>query len=314
MNRNAQQPIHRQRAHSTHATARRRAPARGRRRGAARRAGARVRRAARRARRRRTSGSTKRASSTTPTRCPPRPSTAPAPSSIRRALRTSAPRPRSRPSRCRAKYGDAEKQRQAPREKEDVERRDNALVASYSKEQEIDLARSARAGDDRRARCSRRASTSRSSPSASRTCWRRRSPPASKGAPPAVERELESIERELAKTNEFIAFKKKRKRGGRRADTTPTSSAGASSSRWPRPSGTPEAERNPRRTGGRSGAGGGADERRRYALTALFPQSRRPAGRLFHVGRAADRAACDNAPLSLPLHCPWLRWRNTFTR
>src|SRR4030095_6763288 len=30
----------------------------------------------------------------------------------------------------------------------------------------------------------------------------------SKGAPPAVERELESIERELAKTNEFIAFKR----------------------------------------------------------------------------------------------------------
>ena len=111
------------------------------------------------------------------------------------------------PEQMRAKYGDAEKQRQASREKESVERRDNALVASYSKEQDIDLARGRALatieGQVQSARVYVAQLTKRQ-----QDLLEKKISAGSKGAPPAVERELESIERELAKTNDFIAFKK----------------------------------------------------------------------------------------------------------
>ena len=111
------------------------------------------------------------------------------------------------PEQMRAKFGDAEKQRQASREKESVERRDNALVASYSKEQDIDLARGRALatieGQVQSARVYVAQLTKRQ-----QDLLEKKISAGSKGAPPAVERELESIERELAKTNEFIAFKK----------------------------------------------------------------------------------------------------------
>ncbi|HET9046958.1 MAG TPA: DUF4124 domain-containing protein [Casimicrobiaceae bacterium] len=110
------------------------------------------------------------------------------------------------PEQIQAKYGDAEKQRQALRDKEIAQRRDNALVASYTKEQDIDLAR-ARAintidGQLQSARVYVGQLTKRQ-----QDLVERKIAAGAKGAPPAVERELESIDRELAKTNEFIAFK-----------------------------------------------------------------------------------------------------------
>ncbi|HEY5862267.1 MAG TPA: DUF4124 domain-containing protein [Casimicrobiaceae bacterium] len=111
------------------------------------------------------------------------------------------------PEQMRAKFGDAEKQRQASREKESVERRDNALVASYSKEQDIDLARGRALatieGQVQSARVYVAQLTKRQ-----QDLLEKKISAGSKGAPPAVERELESIERELANTNDFIAFKK----------------------------------------------------------------------------------------------------------
>ena len=111
-------------------------------------------------------------------------------------------------AQMRAKYGDAEKQRQAQRDKESAERRDNALVASYSKEADIDLARnralSTIDGQLQSARVYVGQLTKRQ-----QELLEKKIAAGSKGAPPAVERELESIDRELAKTNEFIEFKKK---------------------------------------------------------------------------------------------------------
>jgi hypothetical protein len=111
------------------------------------------------------------------------------------------------PEQMRAKYGDTEKQRQALREKEAAERRDNALVASYSKEQDIDLARTRAVatidGQLQSARVYVAQLTKRQ-----QDLLEKKIAAGSKGAPPAVERELESIDRELLKTNDFIAFKK----------------------------------------------------------------------------------------------------------
>ena len=111
------------------------------------------------------------------------------------------------PEQIRARYGDAEKQRQALREKEAAERRDNALVTSYSKEQDIDLARTRALntieGQVQSARVYVGQLTKRQ-----QELLEKKIAAGSKGAPPAVERELESIDRELSKTNEFIAVKK----------------------------------------------------------------------------------------------------------
>lgn len=111
------------------------------------------------------------------------------------------------PEQMRAKYGDAEKQRQGLRDREAADRRDNALVASYSKEQDIDLARGRALatidGQMQSARVYVAQLTKRQ-----QDLLEKKMAAGSKGAPPAVERELESIERELAKTNEFVAFKR----------------------------------------------------------------------------------------------------------
>ncbi len=102
------------------------------------------------------------------------------------------------------KYGDSEKQRQAQREKEDANRRDNALVASYSKEQDIDLARGRALatidGQVQSARVYVAQLTKRQ-----QELLEKKVAAGNKGVAPAVERELESIDRELAKTNGFIA-------------------------------------------------------------------------------------------------------------
>ena len=111
------------------------------------------------------------------------------------------------PEQLRAKYGDADKQRQTLREKEAAARRDNALASSYSKEQDIDLARTRALGTIEGQLQSARVYVAQLF-KRQQDLLEKKIAAGSKGAPPALERELESIERELAKTNEFIAFKK----------------------------------------------------------------------------------------------------------
>jgi hypothetical protein len=107
----------------------------------------------------------------------------------------------------RVKATDVDKLRQAAKEKEDQERRDRALIASYTRAEEIDLARNRALatieGQVQSARVYVAQLTKRQ-----QELLEKKIAAGNKGAPPAVERELESIDRELLKTNEFVAVKK----------------------------------------------------------------------------------------------------------
>lgn len=108
----------------------------------------------------------------------------------------------------RARAAEAERQKQAARDRVESDRRDTALVASYSREEDIDLARS-------------RALTTIDSQLQSARVYggqlqkrqhelnERKQSAGDKGVPVAVERELESIDSELAKTNALIEVKKR---------------------------------------------------------------------------------------------------------
>ena len=112
------------------------------------------------------------------------------------------------PEQLRAKYGDAEKQRQAQREQRG-RRAARQCARRVVLEGGGHRARPyAFAGDDRQP-ASVRAGLRRAADQAAAGLLEKKIAAGSKGAPPAVERELESIDRELAKTNEFIDVKKK---------------------------------------------------------------------------------------------------------
>jgi len=111
------------------------------------------------------------------------------------------------PEQLRAKAGDTDKQRQTAREREDQERRDRALIASYTRAEEIDLARNRALatieGQVQSARVYVAQLTKRQ-----QELLEKKIAAGNKGAAPAVERELESIDQELLKTNELVAVKK----------------------------------------------------------------------------------------------------------
>ncbi len=182
----------------------------------------------------RTSGPTRRASSTTPTRCPPTRSTAPAPRSILRALRTSAPRLRSRPSRC-APSSATPKSSARHRAKRNPWSAGTMRSSRRTPRSRISISPAGARLRQSRARCSRRASTSRNSRSGSRICWRRRSPPEAK----ARRRPWSGSSRASSASSRTPTTSSRSRRAkawpSPRA-TTPTSCAGASLSRWPRPS------------------------------------------------------------------------------
>jgi hypothetical protein len=112
------------------------------------------------------------------------------------------------PDQIRAREADAERQKHAARDRVESDRRDTALMSSYSREEDIDLARS-------------RALTTIDSQLQSARVYggqlqkrqqelnEKKQAAGAKGVPPAVERELESIDSELAKTNALIDVKKR---------------------------------------------------------------------------------------------------------
>jgi Domain of unknown function (DUF4124) len=112
------------------------------------------------------------------------------------------------PDQVRAREAEVERQKQAARDRVESDRRDTALVSTYSREEDIDLARS-------------RALTTIDSQLQSARLYggqlqkrqqelnERKQTAGAKGVPPAVERELESIDSELAKTNALIEVKKR---------------------------------------------------------------------------------------------------------
>jgi hypothetical protein len=112
----------------------------------------------------------------------------------------------------RARAADVERQKQEAKEQEILARRDRALLASYTREEDLDLAR-ARAlttldGQMQSARVYAAALVKRQE-----ELNEQRQSFASKGVPPAVERELESVDSELAKTNALLESKKQESLG-----------------------------------------------------------------------------------------------------
>jgi len=121
------------------------------------------------------------------------------------ALRTTEAAPTA--EQMKAKYEDVQKQRQAAREREDTERRDRALLSSYTREQDIDLAKSRAMGTiDGQLQSARvyLAQLTRRQ----QELLEKKIQSGAKGAPPAAERELESIEAELTKTNALVVTRK----------------------------------------------------------------------------------------------------------
>jgi len=112
----------------------------------------------------------------------------------------------------RARAADVERQKQEAKEREILLRRDRALLASYTREEDLDLAR-ARAlttidGQMQSARVYAAELVKRQ-----QELNEKKQSYGSKGAPPAIERESESIDSELAKTNALLETKKQESLG-----------------------------------------------------------------------------------------------------
>jgi hypothetical protein len=112
------------------------------------------------------------------------------------------------PEQRRAKVADEERQKQLAREREVVDRRDRALMQSYTSEDEIDLARSRALGTIDTQVQSAQAYSVQLNKRRTELEAKRKSYP-DKTVPPAVEREMESIDSELARQDSLIADKKR---------------------------------------------------------------------------------------------------------
>src|SRR5436190_8022867 len=111
------------------------------------------------------------------------------------------------PEEARVRAADSERQRQEAKEREVLARRDRALLASYTREEDLDLARQRALttidGQMQSARVYAAALVKRQQELSDK-----KQSFGDKGAPPAIERELESVDSELAKTNALIDTKK----------------------------------------------------------------------------------------------------------
>ena len=116
--------------------------------------------------------------------------------------------PAPTPEQRRAKAAEEERQRQLAKDREVVDRRDRALVQSYTSEDEIDLARSRALGTIESQLGSAQAYSVQLAKRRQELDERRKSY-GDKPVPPAIERELESIASELGKQDAFIAEKKR---------------------------------------------------------------------------------------------------------
>jgi len=111
------------------------------------------------------------------------------------------------PEELRVRAADVERQRQEAKEREVLARRDRALLASYTREEDLDLARQRALttidGQMQSARVYAAALVKRQ-----QEILEKKPTAGNKGAPSALERELENVEAELTKTNALIETKK----------------------------------------------------------------------------------------------------------
>lgn len=116
--------------------------------------------------------------------------------------------PTPTPEQRRAKQLEEERQRAAAKERETVDRRDRALMQSYTTEDEIDLARTRALGTLDTQVASAQAYSVQLTKRRDELEAKRRTF-GSKPVPPAIETELESIAGELAKQDALIAERKR---------------------------------------------------------------------------------------------------------
>ena len=112
----------------------------------------------------------------------------------------------------RARADDVERQRQEAKEREVLARRDRALLASYTREEDLDLARQRALttidGQMQSARVYAAALVKRQ-----QEIIEKKQTYGNKPVPPVLDRELESVEAELVKTNALIETKKQESLG-----------------------------------------------------------------------------------------------------
>jgi hypothetical protein len=125
----------------------------------------------------------------------------------KQGLRLKKTDPALTPDEVRARAADAERQRQEAKEREVLARRDRALLASYTREEDLDLARNRALttidGQMQSARVYAAALTKRQ-----QEIIEKKQTYGGKPVPGVLERELESVDAELAKTNALIEAKK----------------------------------------------------------------------------------------------------------
>jgi hypothetical protein len=112
------------------------------------------------------------------------------------------------PEQRRAREAEEERARQAAKAREDIERKDRALLQTYTTESEIDLARSRALGTIEGQVKSAQAYSAQLT-KRKQELEARKAAGGDKAAPQAVERELANVDAELAKQADLLAGKKK---------------------------------------------------------------------------------------------------------
>lgn len=117
--------------------------------------------------------------------------------------------PAPTPEQLRAKAQEEERQRQLAKQQEDAERRDRALLSSYTSESEIDLARNRSLQTIDSVLKSAQAYNEQLAKRQAALEAKKKAEFSDKPFPPVLERELEGINTELGRQADLIALKKR---------------------------------------------------------------------------------------------------------
>jgi vacuolar-type H+-ATPase subunit I/STV1 len=127
----------------------------------------------------------------------------------KQGVQVKATEPAPTPEQRRAKAQEEERQKQLAKEQAEIARKDRALLSSYTSESEIDLARNRSLRTIESVVQSSKAYGEQLGKRKAGLEARKTTEFANKPMPPAIERELESINSELAKQEDLLALKQK---------------------------------------------------------------------------------------------------------